>query len=84
MGMDTVELIMKIENHFRIAIPNREAEKIVTVQDIYDVVLRHVPEGSVDLATISATVNQIIAYHAGLELHEIEPGKSVTNDLGLD
>lgn len=84
MGRDTVELIMKIEDHFSIAIPNSEAEKIDTVQDIYDAVLRHVPQGSFAIETIQVEVNNILADHAGLELWEIEPRKSITNDLGMD
>jgi len=35
MGMDTVELIMKIEDRFQISIPDSEAEKMVTVNDFY-------------------------------------------------
>jgi acyl carrier protein len=84
MGMDTVELIMRIEDHFGIAIPDAETEKIDTVQDIYDTVIRHLPEGEASIATVPLVVNNIIADHAGLELWEISPEKSITNDLGLD
>ena len=36
MGLDTVELIHNIETHFAIRIPNPEAAKSTTVQEVYD------------------------------------------------
>ncbi|WP_307734882.1 hypothetical protein [Chitinophaga nivalis] len=41
MGLDTVELIIAIENYFQIAIPDAEAEKIYTLRDMARVVARH-------------------------------------------
>jgi acyl carrier protein len=84
MGLDTVDLLMKIEDHFSISIPNKEAEQITTVQDYYNVVARHLNATPEEMAVIQLTINQLIADHAGLDLSEIEPHKSITNDLGLD
>lgn len=41
MGMDSVELVMMVEDYFAIRIANRDAEKISTVQDMADVVANH-------------------------------------------
>ncbi|RYZ22076.1 MAG: hypothetical protein EOO10_21980 [Chitinophagaceae bacterium] len=41
MGMDSIEILMKVEDTFGIKIPNREAEKILTVGDFHDAVWRH-------------------------------------------
>lgn len=41
MGLDTVELLMEVEEFFNIAIPNAEAEKIFTVQSMVDCVASH-------------------------------------------
>lgn len=42
MGLDTVELIMKVEDHFGIKISDQEAEQISTIQDFSDVVYKHI------------------------------------------
>jgi hypothetical protein len=41
MGLDSVEILMKVENTFGISIPDEEAEKILTVGDFHDSVWRH-------------------------------------------
>ncbi len=41
MGLDSVELLMEIEQRFGINIPDEEAETITTVQKMYDAVWQH-------------------------------------------
>ncbi len=41
-SLDTVELIMAIEEAFDIEIPDEDAEKVVTVQDVVDYIKDHV------------------------------------------
>lgn len=41
-SLDTVELIMAIEEEFDIEIPDEDAEKVVTVQDVVDYIKDHV------------------------------------------
>lgn len=41
MGLDSVELVMEAEKAFNIRIPDREAEKIITVGDFHNCVWRH-------------------------------------------
>jgi hypothetical protein len=42
MGLDSVALLVDVEKHFNISIPNSEAEKIYTVQDFADCVFTKV------------------------------------------
>lgn len=42
MGLDSVELVMNVEKHFGIRIPDKEAEKILTVQDFTDCVSSYI------------------------------------------
>jgi acyl carrier protein len=40
-SLDTVELVMALEEEFGIEIPDEEAEKIVTVKDAIDYIKSH-------------------------------------------
>lgn len=42
MGLDSVALVVDVEKHFDISIPNKEAERIYTVQDFADCVFNKV------------------------------------------
>lgn len=42
-SLDTAELIMKVEKHFDIAIPDEHMEKFDTVQSIVDYIADHTP-----------------------------------------
>lgn len=45
-SLDTVELIMSLEEEFDIEIPDEEAEKIKTVQNVVDYILGHLASGA--------------------------------------
>lgn len=42
-SLDTVELVMALEEEFNIEIPDEDAEKIVTVRDAIKYIKSHVP-----------------------------------------
>ncbi len=46
MGLDSVEMVIEVEDRFGIRIPDAEAEKIVTVGDLYQVVLSLIASSS--------------------------------------
>ncbi len=41
-SLDIVELIMALEEEFDIAIPDNDAEKVVTVRDVVDYIKDHI------------------------------------------
>jgi acyl carrier protein len=43
-SLDTVELVMALEEEFDIEIPDEEAEKITTIQQAIDYVIEHAKE----------------------------------------
>ena len=44
-SLDTVELVMALEEEFSIEIPDEDAEKIVTVGDAIEYIQKHSEEG---------------------------------------
>ena len=53
MGLDSVELILEIEDSFGIAIPDAEASRISTIDDMYQCVLSKIKPRN--LQTVCAT-----------------------------
>jgi acyl carrier protein len=45
-SLDTVELVMALEEEFEIDIPDEEAEKIRTFQDVLNYIKTHAPQAS--------------------------------------
>jgi acyl carrier protein len=43
-SLDTVELVMALEDEFKIEVPDKEAEKITTVQSAIDYAVEHAAE----------------------------------------
>jgi len=87
MGLDTVELIINIEKHFAISIPDLEAGQIYTVQDIVDCVYSKIsahPEKAMGIQDIEEIVIRMISEFSGIPANEIQLSHSITGDLGLD
>ncbi len=40
-SLDVVELVMAVEGEFALEIPDEDAEKITTVQEMYDYIVEH-------------------------------------------
>ena len=84
MGLDTVDLIVKIETAFNISVPNERWASIDLVQDIYTVVEEYTRGRSVNRPEIVLRVNAILGIQSGYNVDAITPSMSITNDLGLD
>lgn len=87
MGLDTVELVMAIEDEFAIEIPNAEAERIRTVGDISDYVaqavrlkMRPVPvDEEIWLRTRKVVIEQL-----GVKPERVTRTTRIIEDLGAD
>ena len=84
MGLDSVELLIEIENHFKIEIPNLEAEKIQTVGDIYEAIQRKRLMDGVSDEDVYLTLKEIISSFTDIPIDEIKSHHSITRDLGID
>jgi acyl carrier protein len=87
MGLDTVELIINMEKHFDISIPDQQAGQINTVQDFVDCVYAKIstrPEKGMDIKEVERIVIRIVSESCGIPVNEIKLTHSITDDLGLD
>lgn len=54
MSLDTVEIVLAVEDHFSLDIEDEEASKIVTVGDLRDLVVAKLEEGRSQRAPLHA------------------------------
>lgn len=82
MGLNSVELIMDVENTFQITISDSEAENIRTVSDMYDLVLK-----KIDYSDNHQCKSQILFYkmrevfgrHCHINRKTISPNTNLNN-----
>lgn len=46
MGLDSVEMVMEVEDEFGVSLPDAECEKVRTVRDLVQLIARHLPRAS--------------------------------------
>ncbi len=90
MSLDTVELIMGIEDEFKITIPDEEASKLETIGDIYFFVLKKL-EGTSRLSSKSPNddlvwerIKKIVVYQLGVKPEQVMKTSHIVTDLGAD
>jgi len=84
MGLDSVEILMKVEQTFGISIPGEEAEKIITVGDFHNAVWRHLEGKHSDKRksqSILFKLRQSLLDTFNLSTKDVKPGSciNVTN-----
>ncbi len=86
MGLDTVELVMAVEEEFAIRIDNLEAEKIGTVVQLhqYVVVLLEADGKFVNREACLKKIIEITSYQLGVPIEKITPDSHFVYDLGAD
>ena len=87
MGLDSVELVMKVEESYDISIPDDDAEKLVTVGKLHAYVIAALKQkGRTDLdsQTIFNELRSIISRQLGVKANDITAETHFVKDLQLD
>jgi acyl carrier protein len=95
MGLDTVELVMDLEDTFGIEIPDADAERLVSVGEAFEYIVQrlatgsargkfHLDSGDIDRDRVWRTVIEIVSEHGGVAEHEIRPTTEFVRDLKMD
>jgi hypothetical protein len=87
MSLDSVELLIRVEQHFDIAIPDDEAARIITVQDLADCAYARVAANSLhpfDKGDVEKTIVEIVSDSSGIPVNEIKLEHQICYDLGID
>jgi len=87
MGLDSVELVMHIEEEFAIEIPDETAEQIRTVQQLHDCVLQLVEEKTNTALNSDETMRKVIdivVMQLGVKREKVTPEAHFVDDLKID
>ncbi len=90
MGLDTVELVLRVEEEFDVIIPDEVAEKIMTVGNFCDAVIRLRQEKFGDSVSdntdeaVFKKVKEFIIDQLGVEPDLVTRDAHIVDDLGAD
>lgn len=88
MGLETVELVMAVEEEFAIEIPNSEAAKMERVGDMHAFVVRtlrqHDETAVVDADQIWTRLRELVVEQLGVRPEEVIPSAHFIRDLRAD
>ena len=86
MGLDTVELLLKIEEDFDIKLSDSEAQKILTVGELSQLISVTTSCGNSPVSVDQAFdhVAKILETDFGVKNDLITPNARIVKDLGLD
>ena len=92
MGLDSVEIVLELEREFKIRVPDDEAERVRTVDDLVALVIRALNASEdppvlddAHLRTIVfEKVRDIVAEIIGIDARRVVPSARLIEDLGVD
>ena len=87
MGLDTVELILSVEESFEIEISNGVAERIQTVGDLHEFVvseLIRLERPNINRDIVFDILKNLICFQLGVKPEEVVPGAHFIKDLRAD
>jgi acyl carrier protein len=87
MGLDSVEIVMKVENHFDISIPDDVAEKLSTVGLLHEYVyaeLQRKKRRDVGYSQVFDDIRDILVKQLGIDSRQIQRESHFIHDLRID
>ena len=87
VGLDTVELILSVEESFEIEISNGAAEKIQTVGDLHEFVLSELmrlERPDINREIVFDILRNLICFQLGTKPEEVVPRAHFIKDLHAD
>ncbi len=86
MGLDTVELVMAVEEEFGITIPDDVAPKLVRLGDLHAFAVEafRARDEAVDPSTVWEEIKAIMRREFGIREANLVPEAHIVDDLGLD
>ncbi len=86
MGLDTVELVMAIEEEFGFEIPNEQAARMFTIGHMHAYLVAELGKSGrpVNEGDVFARMRDVICRQTGVKAHEVVPNASFVDDLRLD
>jgi len=86
MGLDTVELVLEVEKHFDVSIPDERAEKTATVEALARLLYELLTHREIHLSynEIIFQLQQIINRMFQIPIERITPEARFIDDLGLN
>lgn len=89
MGLDTVELVIGIEEEFGISISDEEAGAMITVGDIYFFVLKELSSSNSEQSrpdenSVWERVKAVVVLQLGVKPTQVMKSSRVVEDLGAD
>ena len=87
MGLDTVEIVLSVEEIFGIEIPNESAETLTTVGKLHVFVVEELirlKRQNVDPDTVYDQIRNIICIQLGVKPEAVTPSARFVQDLDAD
>ncbi len=82
MGLDSVELVMEVEDEFGMKLSDQEAESVHTVADLVELVMSRRPDA--DRQEVIETVCKLTAEIVGLKADQVHLHSDLVKDLEYD
>jgi acyl carrier protein len=87
MGLDSVEIVLKVEDHFQISIPDSDAEKLETVGLLHEYVfaeLQRQNRTDIGCSQVYSDIRDILVKQLRLDPRHVQPDAHFVKDLRID